>query len=96
MRPTAGAGLGPSRGGGHRQGKGGRASGSGRRGRSSVGSRVDPPVPATPPGGDIDGIGGAFPRLGSATPRNLGAGSPLVYAVRLRPYRRRYGCRSGG
>ena len=50
MRPTAGGGIGPSRRGGHRQGKGGRASGSGRRGKSSVGARADPPTPTTPGG----------------------------------------------
>ena len=80
MRPTAGGGIGPSRGGGHRQGKGGRASGSGRRGRSSVGARADPPTPTTPPGGDIDGAGEPSTRPEGATPRDLGTGPPLVYA----------------
>ena len=80
MRPTAGAGIGPSRGGGHRQGKGGRASGLGRRGRSSMGARADPPVPASPPGGDVDLAGGPSARPGGPTPQDLGADPPLVYA----------------
>ena len=80
MRPTAGGGIGPSRGGGHRQGKGGRASGSGRRGKSSVGARADPSTPTTPPGGDIDGAGESSTRPEGATPRGLGTGPPLVYA----------------
>ena len=49
MRPTAGAGPGLSRGGGHRQGRGGRAPGAGRRGRSSVGAHATVPGAAGPP-----------------------------------------------
>ena len=49
MRLTGGAGPGLSRGGGHRQGSGGRALGAGRRGRSSVGARAAVPVAVDPP-----------------------------------------------
>ena len=88
MRPTAGAGPVLSRGGGHRQRKGGRASGSGRRGRSSLGARGTPP--ARP--------GGVSPRLEGATPHDPGANSPLVYTrfcVRHQPSRFRRGYRWG-
>ena len=45
-----------------------------------MGTRADPPVPAIPPGRDVDVTGGPSSRPEGAAPQDLGAGSPLVYA----------------
>ena len=83
MRPTAQAGPGTSRGGSHRQSKGGKARGAGRRGRSFVGLRapgfvVPDAVPLS--GGDDDGAGGTLPRPGNATPPDPAADLPPAFA----------------
>ena len=57
MRPTAQAGPGTPRSGGHRQSKGGKAKGTGRRGRSSVGPRA--PGPVVPDAAPLSGRVGA-------------------------------------
>ena len=83
MRPTAQAGPGTSRGGVHRQSKGGKARGAGRRGKSSVGSRAPGPVvPDAVPllGGDDDGAEGTLPRPANATPLNPAADFPPALA----------------
>ena len=83
MRPIAQAGPGTSRGGGHRQSKGGKARGAGRRGRSSVGPRaLGPMAPdaAPPQGEDGDGTGGALSRSGNATPPDSAVGFPPAFA----------------
>ena len=79
MRPMAGGGIGPTRGGGHRQRRGSKASGIGRRGKSSVGARADPPTPTIPPAGDIDGAGESTTRPQRTMSQDLDAGSPVTY-----------------
>ena len=83
MRPTAGAGPGTSRGGGHRQNRGGRAAGAGRRGGWSVGPRAAGSMAtdaAVPLGESADEAGSVLPRPGDATPPDPDAGFPPVYA----------------
>ena len=79
-RPTAGGGIGPTRGGGHRQSRGSKASGSGRCGEFAVGSRADPSTPDTPLADGDDGTEEAASRPRRAMSQHLDAGSPVAYA----------------
>ena len=96
MRLTAGARLGPSRGGGHRQGKGG-----GLRGLADAVDHLWGPVRIRrsrlpPPGGDVGVTGDTSPRPDGATLQDLGTGSPLVYAPACGTRPTAAGWRSGG
>ena len=94
MRPTAGAGPGTSRGGGHRQSRGGRAAGAGRRGRSSVephaaGSMATDAVLL--PGVALMGLGVCFP--GRGMPRRR---TPMLVSRRSMPMRLTVAPRASG
>ena len=73
-------GIGPTRGGGHRQSRGSKASRSGRRGESAVGARADPSAPDTPPADGDDGAEEAASRPRRAMSQHLDANSPVAYA----------------
>ena len=81
MRPTAGGGIGPTRGGTHRQSRGGKPAGSGRRPGSAVAVRTDPSALDTPPTDDDHGAEGAPSRPRTGSPREPDAGSPVTYAA---------------
>ena len=83
MRPTAQAGPGTPRSGGHSQSTGGKTKGTGRRGRSSVGSRAPGPVvpDAAPLSGGADaGTGNTPSHPGDATPLDRAADLPSAPA----------------